>query len=81
LKRLKKKKGLAIDEKSVFAAILEQRALVEKARKETAVARRGREKMTGVKMPSRSSGRRTITQSLSEESLSPVEPYKVEVWE
>jgi putative transposase len=81
LKRLKKKKGLAIDEKTVFAAILEQRALVEKARKDTAAARRGREKINGVKTPSRSSGRRTMTQSLSEESLSPVEPYKVEVWE
>jgi putative transposase len=81
LKQLKKKKGHAINEEAVFAAILEQRAIVEKAQKDTIAARRKREKISGHKNSPSNSGRHASVDILPDEMPDSVEPYKVEVWE
>jgi hypothetical protein len=78
---LRKNKGILINEQTTFAAILKQRALVEKARKDTAAARRSREKMNARKILPTNTVNQLIAEAQSEEPLRPVEPYKVEVWE
>lgn len=80
-KRLGKNKGLAINEKTIFAAILDQRALVEKARKDTATARRSREKAKARKAMPRVGNLLPVVEDRSEEPAGSVEPYIVEVWE
>ena len=49
VKILSKKRAVALHEKTIFAAVLDQRVLVEKARNDTAAARRGREKINAFK--------------------------------
>ena len=80
-KRLGKNKGLAINEKTIFAAILDQRALVEKARKDTATARRSREKAKARKAMPCVGNLLPVVEDRSEEPAGSVEPYIVEVWE
>ena len=80
-KRLSKNKGVAINEKAVFAAILDQRALVERARKDTATARRTREKVKARKTMPSVGILPPVVEVRSEESSRSVEPYVVEVWE
>jgi putative transposase len=81
LKMLRKNKGILINEQTTFAAILKQRALVEKARKDTAAARRSREKMSVRKTFPTTTVDRPVAEAQPEEPPRPVEPYKVEVWE
>jgi putative transposase len=82
LKMLGRNKSILINERAIFAAVLKQRALVEKARKDTSAARRSREKMNARKaVPQKTTVRQPIVEAQSEESPRPVEPYKVEVWE
>jgi hypothetical protein len=81
LKQLKKKKGHPLNEEAVFAAILEQRAIVEKAQKDTIAARRKREKISGHKNSPSNSGRHASVDILPDEMPDSIEPYKVEVWE
>jgi putative transposase len=82
LKILGRNKSILINERTMFAAILEQRALVEKARKDTSTARRNREKMNARKaVAQETTVKQPIVEAQLEESPRPVEPYKVEVWE
>ena len=81
LKRLKRTKESAINERTIFGAIIEQRALVEKAGKDTAAARRHREKTNSYKKLSKENRLRSITEPLGEEPANLVVPYTVEVWE
>jgi hypothetical protein len=79
---LGRNKSILINERAIFAAVLEQRALVEKARKDTPTARRSREKMNARKaVPQKTTVKQPIVEAQSEQSPRPVEPYKVEVWE
>jgi hypothetical protein len=74
---LGKNKSILISERAIFAAILEQRALVEKARKDTSTARRNREKMNARKaVAQKTKVKQPIVEAQLEESPRPVEPYK-----
>jgi putative transposase len=80
LKRLRRMKA-AVDEKAMFAAILQQRDLVEKACKDTASARREREKArTRTKLPAPPTASAPMPPE-PESREGKVEPYKVEVWD
>jgi len=79
VKQLKRTKQLAINETTIFAAILEQRELVKQACKSTRSARRAREK-TG-KLPTSIEEHGPISDSQSRALLERITPYKVEVWE
>jgi putative transposase len=82
LKILGRNKSILINERTMFAAILEQRVLVEKARKDTSTARRNREKMNARKaVAQETTVKQPIVEAQLEESPRPVKPYKVEVWE
>lgn len=72
LKTLGRNKHAAINEKTIFAALLEQHTLIEKSRRDTANARKPRR---------RSGSGRPIADEHSGEYPRRVEPYKVEVWE
>lgn len=79
-KRLKKLKA-SVDEKTMFAAILRQRDLLEKACNDTSAARREREKARKrTKSPVLPATKTSLSQ---EEDLleGKVKPYKVEVWD
>jgi putative transposase len=79
LKKLNSSKVSSVDENAIFAAIGEQRALVEMARKDSAAARRLRAKSSARQKPSPT---RIAAASDDEGEMSmPVEPYSVEVWE
>jgi putative transposase len=80
LKRLKRLKA-SVDEKTMFAAVLQQRDLLEKACKDTASARREREKArTRTKSPAPPTASVPMPQG-PEPREGKVEPYKVEVWD
>ena len=79
VKQLKRTKQLAINETTIFAAILEQRELVKQACKNTTSARRAREK-TG-KLSTMIKEKGPISDSESQALLERIKPYKVEVWE
>ncbi len=81
VKLLSKNKAVALNESTIFAAVLEQRALIEKASKDTAAARRGREKINALKERKRISEPKKLSAASSQEAPSSVEPYSVEVWE
>jgi hypothetical protein len=54
---------------------------VKQACKNTTSARRAREKMMGVKLPTRIKENQAIDDSESRALLQRITPYKVEVWE
>ena len=81
VKQLRRTKQLAINEANIFSAILEQRELVRQACKNTASARRTREKTSAGKAPTKTRERETISDSETEALLQRIKPYKVEVWE
>lgn len=82
LRILGRKKNILISEQTIFAAVLEQRALVEKARKDISAARRSREKMNARKAVFQEAKvKQSLVEAQQEESPQSVEPYKVEVWE
>lgn len=81
LRQLGRSKNLAINEANIFAAILEQRALVERARKNITSVRRAREKATSRKAPASVNQNRPISDSESKAPLQKIKPYRVEVWE
>jgi putative transposase len=81
IKQLGRNKHLAINEANIFAAILEQRELVTRARKNTTSARRAREKVVARKTPTSIRGSRAISDTEPQELLQRIKPYKVEVWE
>jgi putative transposase len=81
VKRLSKNKTVALNEKTIFAAILDQRALIDKARKDTAAARRGREKINALKESHRARDPKNVSAAAPAEAPASVEPYSVEVWE
>jgi putative transposase len=81
IKQLRRTKQFAINETNIFAAISEQRELVKQACKNTTSARRAREKMMGVKLPTRIKENQAIDDSESRALLQRITPYKVEVWE
>ena len=81
MKRLGQNKNLAINEANIFAAILEQRAVVEGARKEAATARRDREKRASHKMFGTLSENSPRVDSCTDAQVESARPYSVEVWE
>jgi hypothetical protein len=81
MKRLGKNKSWAINETNIFAAILDQRALVERAQKETMTARRARVKASSLKASAKVKEPPQISDSGSDDLLQTIKPYDVEVWE
>jgi putative transposase len=81
MKRLGKNKSWAINEANIFAAILDQRALVERAQKETMTARRARVKASSLKASAKVKEPLQISDSGSDDLLQTIKPYDVEVWE
>lgn len=81
VKQLKRTKHLAINETTIFAAILEQRELVRQACKNTTSARRSRETLTAAKSPTSIRENGPIPESESRALLEQITPYTVEVWE
>jgi putative transposase len=81
VKILSKKRAVALNEKTIFAAVLDQRVLVEKARNDTAAARRGREKINAFKESHGARNAKKVSAAAPEEAPLSVEPYSVEVWE
>lgn len=81
VKILSKKRAVALNEKTIFAAVLDQRVLVEKARNDTAAARRGREKINAFKESHGARNAKKVSAAAPEEAALSVEPYSVEVWE
>jgi putative transposase len=81
VKQLRAEGHTTVPEKQFFAAVDRQRAIVDKACKETASARREREKRKGLKAAD--SGRAAIVpaEPSAETPVVGVKPYKVEVWE
>jgi putative transposase len=79
VKQLKRTKQLAINETTIFAAILEQRELIKQACKNTTSARRARERAG--KLSTRIKEKGAISDSESQALLERITPYKVEVWE
>jgi putative transposase len=79
VKQLKRTKQLVINEATIFAAILEQRELIKKACKNTASARRAREKAG--KLSARILDKGPTSDPESQALLERITPYKVEVWE
>jgi putative transposase len=79
VKQLKRTKQLAINETTIFAAILEQRELIKQACKDTTSARRARERAG--KLSTRIKEKGPISDSESHTLLERITPYKVEVWE
>jgi putative transposase len=79
VKQLKRTKQLAINETTIFAAILEQRELIKQACKDTTSARRARERAG--KLSTRVKENEPISDSESQAMLERITPYKVEVWE
>jgi hypothetical protein len=55
--------------------------LVEKARNDTAAARRGREKINAFKESHGARNAKKVSATAPEEAPLSVEPYSVEVWE
>lgn len=81
IRQLKSAKHFAINEGTIFSAILEQRELVLKACEKTASARRAREKLTTQKPPTKNKQNEPLSDSQSEPLPERITPYKVEVWE
>jgi putative transposase len=81
IRRLKGVKHLAINEETLFSAILEQRELILEACEKTASARRAREKLTTQRPTPKSKASGLISDSPSQPLPERVKPYKVEVWE
>ena len=79
VKQLKRTKQLAINETTIFAAVLEQRELIKQACKDTTSARRARERAG--KLSTRIKEKGPISDSESKALLERITPYKVEVWE
>jgi putative transposase len=79
VKQLKRTKQLAINETTIFAAVLEQRELIKQACKDTTSARRARERAG--KLSTRIKEKGPISDSESQALLERITPYKVEVWE
>jgi putative transposase len=78
IRKLKSKK-LSVDENAIFAAIDVQRAIVEKASKESAAARRLRARSSAVQRSQTNPS--LMTTDISDETPVSVEPYPVEIWE
>lgn len=81
IKRLGKNKSLAINEANIFAAILEQRALVDRAQSETMGARRARAKAGTLKPSAKAKDLPKISGAGSDDLIQTIKPYDVEVWE
>jgi putative transposase len=81
MKQLARNRSLAATEDTVFAAVLAQRAVLEHSRKRTASARRKRERLPSRQRDLREREVDHRTESGNDESVTSVQPYKVEVWE
>jgi putative transposase len=81
VKILRKNGAAALSENTIFAAVLNQRVLVEKARNDTAAARRGRAKIKAFKDFVGTRNVKKAPAAVPEEATLSVEPYSVEVWE
>jgi putative transposase len=81
VKRLKAEGHNTVPEKQFFAAVDKQRSIVDKASKDTASARREREKRKVLKASASERVAIVPAEASADTEVVAVKPYKVEVWE